>query len=172
MIWSYWLLHIRNLGSKSITEHYQHCCTVAKCWGFFNLWSKRLSPLTFSIDILTASCHLGGLCYFDERAFYESHISTREQGMLPSFFFSTQMQDFTSSNWLIIYSLTAGALSLCNVFCKLRSCIFFSWIYSNMSAFGCWDPTLSFPETEPALLQGFYDVSKRSVLGWRAAISD
>lgn len=64
--------------------------------------SKSHLPLTFLIDILTVfSYHLRGLCHFDERAVYESRVSTGEQGMLPSFFFSAQMHDFTSASWLI-----------------------------------------------------------------------
>lgn len=67
----------------------------------FYPWSKSLLPLTFSIDILAVSSyHLGGLCHFDERAVYESRVSTGEWGMLPSFFFSAQMHDFTSASWL------------------------------------------------------------------------
>lgn len=54
----------------------------------------------------------------------------------------------------LAYSMTAGAISLCNVFCKYRSFVFFSWTCRNMPAFCWWDPPLPFPEREPVLLQG------------------
>lgn len=129
----------------------------------------KISSSDISIDIWAASsCHLGWKRPFDERAVYESHIYPVELGMLPS---STQIHNFTSFNWLIIYSMTVGAISLCNIFCEYKSCVFFSWTCRNILFFVD-EIHLLFPETEPILLQRFYNVWKVSILGGRAAISN
>ena len=80
-------------------------------------------------------------------------------------FIFTHIHDFTSSNWLIIYSVTAGEIFLCVVFCKYRSCVFFLWTYRNMPAF-CY----SFSRGRSSM--AFYSVWKGSILRGSEAISD
>lgn len=144
---SYWLLHFGNYGRKIIREYYQTCCRVDE-W-VFSILDQNLFFWHINWHINCLFLSFGGVMSVWWKAIYESHIYTAELGMLPS---STQIHNFTSFNWLIIYSLTVGAISHCNIFCKYRSCIFFSWTCRNTLIFVD-EIHLIIPGTEPILLQ-------------------